>query len=246
MRNAYAIEYDCIDATQLKASLEFKEIDGLFSGGQFNGSSGYEEAAAQGLMAGINAARKLQEKDPIILDRSQAYIGVLIDDLVTKETQEPYRMMTSRAEYRLLLHIRSWSDEDRHYPDEDEMKRLEDINVGASKNVQSLLEELGSTTLKSSDKMTELIRRPELTYMDLAPIDPERPEYDLDVQEQVNINIKYEGYIKRQLSQVKQFKKMEKKRIPEDIDFEDVGSLRIEAIQKYLLVTPLKFWMPVR
>ena len=258
VRNAYAIEYDCIDATQLKSSLEFKEIDGLFSGGQFNGSSGYEEAAAQGLMAGINAARKLQEKDPIILDRSQAYIGVLIDDLVTKETQEPYRMMTSRAEYRLLLrqdnadlrltkigYEAGLISQERYdkllvkeQQIEDEMKRLEDINVGASKNVQSLLEELGSTTLKSSAKMTELIRRPELTYMDLAPIDPERPEYDLDVQEQVNINIKYEGYIKRQLSQVKQFKKMEKKRIPEDIDYEDVGSLRIEAKQKLSKIRP--------
>ena len=258
VRNAYAIEYDCIDATQLKASLEFKEIDGLFSGGQFNGSSGYEEAAAQGLMAGINAARKLQEKDPIILDRSQAYIGVLIDDLVTKETQEPYRMMTSRAEYRLLLrqdnadlrltkigYEAGLISQERYdkllvkeQQIEDEMKRLEDINVGASKNVQSLLEELGSTTLKSSAKMTELIRRPELTYMDLAPIDPERPEYDLDVQEQVNINIKYEGYIKRQLSQVKQFKKMEKKRIPEDIDYEDDGSLRIEAKQKLSKIRP--------
>ena len=178
VRNAYAIEYDCIDATQLKASLEFKEIDGLFSGGQFNGSSGYEEAAAQGLMAGINAARKLQEKDPIILDRSQAYIGVLIDDLVTKETQEPYRMMPSRAEYRLLLrqdnadlrltkigYEAGLISQERYdkllvkeQQIEDEMKRLEDINVGASKNVQSLLEELGSTTLKSSAKMTELIR----------------------------------------------------------------------------------------
>ena len=258
VRNAYAIEYDCIDATQLKASLEFKEIDGLFSGGQFNGSSGYEEAAAQGLMAGINAARKLQEKDPIILDRSQAYIGVLIDDLVTKETQEPYRMMTSRAEYRLLLrqdnadlrltkigYEAGLISQERYdkllvkeQQIEDEMKRLEDINVGASKNVQTLLEKLGSTTLKSSAKMTELIRRPELTYMDLAPIDPDRPEYDLDVQEQVNINIKYEGYIKRQLSQVKQFKKMEKKRIPEDIDYEDVGSLRIEAKQKLSKIRP--------
>ena len=258
VRNAYAIEYDCIDATQLKASLEFKEIDGLFSGGQFNGSSGYEEAAAQGLMAGINAARKLQEKDPIILDRSQAYIGVLIDDLVTKETQEPYRMMTSRAEYRLLLrqdnadlrltkigYEAGLISQERYdkllvkeQQIEDEMKRLEDINVGASKNVQTLLEKLGSTTLKSSAKMTELIRRPELTYMDLAPIAPDRPEYDLDVQEQVNINIKYEGYIKRQLSQVKQFKKMEKKRIPEDIDYEDVGSLRIEAKQKLSKIRP--------
>lgn len=258
VRNAYAIEYDCINAVQLKSSLEFKKIEGLFAGGQFNGSSGYEEAACQGLIAGINAARKCTGKEPVILDRSQAYIGVLIDDLVTKENHEPYRMMTSRAEYRLLLrqdnadlrltkigYEAGLISQERYdkllvkeQQIEDEMKRLEDINVGASKNVQSLLEELGSTTLKSSAKMTELIRRPELTYMDLAPIDPERPEYDLDVQEQVNINIKYEGYIKRQLSQVKQFKKMEKKRIPEDIDYEDVGSLRIEAKQKLSKIRP--------
>ena len=258
VRNAYAIEYDCINPVQLKPSLEFKKIKGLFSGGQFNGSSGYEEAAAQGLVAGINAAMYLKGEEPLILDRSESYIGVLIDDLVTKESHEPYRMMTSRAEYRLLLrqdnadlrltkigYEAGLISQERYdkllvkeQQIEDEMKRLEDINVGASKNVQTLLEKLGSTTLKSSAKMTELIRRPELTYMDLAPIDPDRPEYDLDVQEQVNINIKYEGYIKRQLSQVKQFKKMEKKRIPEDIDYEDVGSLRIEAKQKLSKIRP--------
>lgn len=259
VRNAYAIEYDCIDATQLKASLEFKAIEGLFSGGQFNGSSGYEEAAAQGLMAGINAARKIQGKEPVVLDRSQAYIGVLIDDLVTKETQEPYRMMTSRAEYRLLLRqdnadlrltktgyeigLISQERYDHLILKEEQIKkeieRVTKLNVGASKDVQELLESLGSTTLKSSATMAELIRRPELTYMDLASIDPERPELELEVQEQVNINLKYEGYMKRQESQVKQFKKMEKKRIPEWIDYEDVGSLRIEAKQKLAKIRPL-------
>lgn len=259
VRNAYAIEYDCIDATQLKASLEFKAIEGLFSGGQFNGSSGYEEAAAQGLMAGINAARKIQGKEPVVLDRSQAYIGVLIDDLVTKETQEPYRMMTSRAEYRLLLRqdnadlrltktgyeigLISQERYDHLILKEEQIKkeieRVTKLNVGASKDVQELLESLGSTTLKSSATMAELIRRPELTYMDLASIDPERPELEIEVQEQVNINLKYEGYMKRQESQVKQFKKMEKKRIPEWIDYEDVGSLRIEAKQKLAKIRPL-------
>ncbi len=258
VRNAYAIEYDCIDATQLKPSLEFKEIEGLFSGGQFNGSSGYEEAAAQGLMAGINASRKLQGKEAIVLDRSQAYIGVLIDDLVTKETSEPYRMMTSRAEYRLLLrqdnadlrltkigYEAGLIDKERYEnlllkekQIEEEIKRVEELIVGASKNVQNLLESLGSSTLKSAATMAELIRRPELNYMVLAPIDDERPKLDIQVQEQVNINIKYEGYIKRQLSQVKQFKKMEKRRIPENIDYEDVGSLRIEAKQKLSKIRP--------
>ncbi len=258
VRNAYAIEYDCIDATQLKPSLEFKSIEGLFSGGQFNGSSGYEEAAAQGLMAGINAARKLQRKEAIVLDRSQAYIGVLIDDLVTKETSEPYRMMTSRAEYRLLLrqdnadlrltkigHEIGLIDEARyeHLLEKEkqidaEMERLKKVNVGASKEVQALLEKLQTPTLKSGSNMIELIRRPELNYMVLAPIDKERPQLAMDVQEQVNINIKYEGYIRRQLSQVKQFKKMEKKRIPDDIRYEDVGSLRIEAKQKLSKIRP--------
>lgn len=258
VRNAYAIEYDCINATQLKPSLEFKEIEGLFSAGQFNGSSGYEEAAAQGLIAGINAARKLQEKEPLVLDRSQAYIGVLIDDLVTKETSEPYRMMTSRAEYRLLLRqdnadirltkigyeVGLISGEryqrliEKEALIEKEIHRLSCVNVGASREVQDLLFECQSTELKSSANMAELIRRPELTYDLLAPIDPDRPEYPEDVREQVNINIKYEGYIKRQLSQVKQFKRLEKKKIPDGIKYEEIGNLRIEAVQKLSKIRP--------
>ena len=258
IRNAYAIEYDCIDATQLKPSLEFKKIRGLFSGGQFNGSSGYEEAAAQGLMAGMNAARMIQGKEPIVLDRSQAYIGVLIDDLVTKETSEPYRMITSRAEYRLLLRqdnadlrltkigYEAGLINDERYERllkkerqiKEEEERLDHVNIGAGKETQELLESLGSSTLKSGASIKELIRRPELNYMVLAPIDPGRPSLPMDVQEQVNINIKYEGYIKRQMSQVKQFKKMEKKRIPENIDYDDVGSLRIEARQKLAKIRP--------
>mgnify|MGYP002596293541 CR=1 FL=1 len=259
VRNAYAIEYDCIDATQLKASLEFKEIDGLFSGGQFNGSSGYEEAAAQGLMAGINAARKLQEKDPIILDRSQAYIGVLIDDLVTKETQEPYRMMTSRAEYRLLLRqdnadlrltekgyqVGLISEE--RYQDlktkerqiAEEMERVDHENIGGTEVVQKFLEAHESTLLKSGTTIGELVRRPELDYEMLAEIDKNRPQYSAGVCEQVNINIKYQGYIRRQMKQVEQFKKMENKRIPKDINYDEVGSLRIEAVQKLKKFQPL-------
>lgn len=252
VRNAYAIEYDCINPMQLKPSLEFKKIEGLFSGGQINGSSGYEEAGCQGLMAGINAARKIQGKEPIILDRSQAYIGVLIDDLVTKETHEPYRMMTSRAEYRLLL--RQDNADLRLTPIgyevglieperyewickkekliQEEMDRVSKKMIGASKKVQELLTNNQSTPLKTAVSLAELIRRPELGYEILAPIDEERPQLPEEVTEQVEINIKYEGYIKRQLKQVEQFKKMEERLIPEDICYEDVNSLRIEAVQK--------------
>lgn len=259
VRNAYAIEYDCINARQLNPTLEFKNIKGLFSGGQFNGSSGYEEAAAQGLIAGINAALKILEREMLVLDRSEAYIGVLIDDLVTKENREPYRMMTSRAEYRLLLRqdnadirltekgyeIGLVSKEEyellkrRKKEIAEEIERLEHTNIGANEEVQSLLRKYDSTELKSGTTLAELIRRPELNYDLLAPIDKNRTNKDDRVTEQVNISIKYKGYIERQLKQVEQYKKLENKKIPENFDYDKVGSLRIEARQK------LKEFLPV-
>ena len=259
VRNAYAIEYDCINPRQLDASLEFKRIKGLFSGGQFNGSSGYEEAAVQGFIAGVNAARKLQGKEAVILDRSQAYIGVLIDDLVTKENHEPYRMMTSRAEYRLLLRqdnadlrlrkigyeIGLVSEEQYRYvlwkkeAIDAEIRRLERATVGAGEAVQEFLAAHQSTLLKSGITLAELIKRPELDYWTLKELDPNRPKLPLDVQEQVNINLKYDGYIRRQKQQVAQFKKLEGRKLPADLDYSTVKSLRQEAVQKLNLYKPL-------
>ena len=259
VRNAYAIEYDCINARQLNPTLEFKNIKGLFSGGQFNGSSGYEEAAAQGLIAGINASLKTLGREMIVLDRSEAYIGVLIDDLVTKENREPYRMMTSRAEYRLLLRqdnadmrltekgyeIGLISQEQydlllkRKKEIAEEINRLEHTNVGANEEVQSLLRQYNSTELKSGTTFAELIRRPELNYDLLAPIDKKRTNTDYRVAEQANISIKYKGYIDRHLKQVEQYKKLENKKIPEKFDYDKVGSLRIEARQKLKLFQPV-------
>ncbi len=252
VRNAYAIEYDCINAIQLKSSLEFKKIKGLFAGGQFNGSSGYEEAAAQGIIAGINAAQYVKGKEPLILDRSESYIGVLIDDLVTKESFEPYRMMTSRAEYRLILRqdnadirltkyghdIGLISDEryerlqNKIKLIDEEIERVKGVNIGTNEQVQKLLLENGSTELLTGVTLAELIKRPELSYELLAPIDKHRPELPWDVKQQVNINLKYEGYISRQLRQVEHFKKLENKIIPEGLDYYEINGLRKEAMQK--------------
>lgn len=258
VRNGYAIEYDCIDARQLKDSLEFRAIDGLFAAGQFNGSSGYEEAAVQGLMAGINASMKVMGKEPVVIGRDQGYIGVLIDDLVTKESHEPYRMMTSRSEYRLLLRqdnadirlskigyeVGLISEEryqrllEKERQIDEEIDRLKNIHVGANAKVQEFLVRNGSTPLQTSANLAEIIRRPELNYDLTKELDEDRKELRKEVRDQVNINIKYEGYIKRQESQVKQFKKLENKKIPVDIDYNNVNSLRIEAVQKLSKVRP--------
>ena len=259
VRNAYAIEYDCINAKQLYPTLEFKKLKGLFAGGQFNGSSGYEEAAGQGLVAGVNAALSILGKEQLVLDRSESYIGVLIDDLVTKDNREPYRMMTSRAEYRLLLRqdnadirlrkkgyeigLVSQEDYDKLVTKEqliaEEISRVKSVQLGANKEVQAFLESHESSTLKTAASLAELMCRPELSYEILEPLDKERQPLPKDVIEQVEIEIKYEGYIVRQKRQVEQYKKMEKKAIPEDIDYDDISSLRLEARQKLKEFRPI-------
>ena len=258
VKHAYAIEYDCIDANILNLSLMFKNIKGLFAGGQFNGSSGYEEAAAQGLMAGINASRLLQGKEPVIIDRSEGYIGVLIDDLVTKESREPYRMMTSRAEYRLLLRqdnadlrlrdigfeigliteVQRDELEKKRCMIKSEIQRYKNTSVGANNRIQSFLLEHNSTPLKSGSTLAELLARPELDIVMLTEIDKDRPTLSEDILKQVEIEIKYEGYIRRQISQVEAFKKMEGKKLPDDIDYDDIGSLRLEARAKLKALRP--------